>query len=68
MDYFKLMGFNPPAHENPADFFLDTISGKPPLFPLGVRGGQVSFSIIQPDLFYMKIPSDSPITHRPRFP
>ena len=45
MDYFKLMGFYPPAHENPADFFLDTISGKPPLFPLGVRGDRCRFPL-----------------------
>ena len=28
MDYFLLLGFVPPPHENPADFFLDTISGE----------------------------------------
>ncbi|GAX77236.1 hypothetical protein CEUSTIGMA_g4682.t1 [Chlamydomonas eustigma] len=27
MVYFQFLGFEPPLHENPADFFLDTISG-----------------------------------------
>ncbi|GAX85508.1 hypothetical protein CEUSTIGMA_g12924.t1 [Chlamydomonas eustigma] len=27
MNYFQVLGFTPPPNENPADFFLDTISG-----------------------------------------